>query len=116
LEELRKSGLEWTVFHNGIFLGYFGTPDMKPHLKPIVFAIDTENKVAGIPGDGSAPVTFTYTFDLAKFVVAALDLERWEEGSCVVGNELTFNEFVVLAQEARGIHPTHQICFLMRPC
>ncbi|KAE8352309.1 NAD(P)-binding protein [Aspergillus coremiiformis] len=99
LDELRNSGLEWTIFYNGIFLDYYGTPALKSYLKPNVFVLDIANKVAAIPGDGNVPVTFTYTFDLAKFVVAALDLERWEQETRVVGEELTWNQFLALAEE-----------------
>ncbi|PLB48916.1 NAD(P)-binding protein [Aspergillus steynii IBT 23096] len=102
LDELRESGLEWTLFNNGIFLDYFGPSTMKSNLKPNVFVIDVANKVAAIPGDGNSPVTFTYTYDLARFIVAALDLEKWEEESRVVGDELTWNQFVALAEACRG--------------
>jgi nucleoside-diphosphate-sugar epimerase len=76
---------------------------MKSYLKPNVFAIDIASRVAAIPGTGDVPVTFTYTFDLARFVVAALDLEQWSEESRVVGDEVTWNEFVGLAEEVTGI-------------
>ncbi|KAK1146971.1 hypothetical protein N8T08_002299 [Aspergillus melleus] len=102
LDQLRESGLEWTIFYNGIFLDYYGTPAMKSNLKPNVCVIDVANKVAAIPGDGNTPVTFTYTYDLARFIVAALDLEKWAEESRVVGDELTWNQFVALAEESRG--------------
>ncbi|KAL4926738.1 uncharacterized protein BDV17DRAFT_293318 [Aspergillus undulatus] len=102
IETLKHSGLEWTVFHDGIFLDYFGGPSLKSHLKHNVFVIDLANKVAAIPGDGNATVTFTYTFDLAKFVVAALDLEQWPQESRVVGDEMTWNEFVALAEKITG--------------
>ena len=106
LDQLRESGLEWTIFYNGIFLDYFGTPAMKSNLKPNVFVIDVANKVAAIPGDGNTPVTFTYTYDLARFIVAALDLEKWEEESRVLGDELTWHQFVALAEESRGRRAT----------
>ncbi|KAL4869879.1 hypothetical protein BDV12DRAFT_184843 [Aspergillus spectabilis] len=102
ITELRKSTLEWTIFHNRIFLDYYRTSSLKSYLKPNIFVIDIENKVAGIPGDGNAPVTFTYSFDLAKFVVASLDFEDWDEESRVVGDEMSWNEFVALAEEVRG--------------
>ncbi|KAI9042144.1 NAD(P)-binding protein [Aspergillus affinis] len=102
LDQLRESSLEWTIFYNSIFLDYFSTPAMKTNLKPNVFVIDIANKIAVIPGDGNTPVTFTYTYDLARFIVAALDLEKWEEESRVVGDELTWNQFVALAEESRG--------------
>ncbi|KAI9930259.1 hypothetical protein MW887_012072 [Aspergillus wentii] len=98
IELLKASNLEWTVFLNGIFLDYFIPPSMPSYLKPNVFVIDMAHKVAAIPGDGSVPVTFTYTFDLARFVVAALDLEHWPEESRVIGDEMSWNEFVALAE------------------
>ncbi|KAL4879236.1 hypothetical protein BJY04DRAFT_194103 [Aspergillus karnatakaensis] len=102
IKELRNSGLEWTIFQNGLFLDYFGPSSLKTYLRPNPFVIDIENKVAGIPGDGNTLVTLTYSLDLAKFVVASLDLEKWEEESRVVGDEISWNEFVALAEEARG--------------
>lgn len=102
IETLKKSDLEWTVFHNGIFLDYFGGPAMKSYLKPNVFVVDIANKVAAIPGDGNTPVTFTYTFDLAKFIVASLDFEKWSEESKVIGDEMSWNEFVSLVENTLG--------------
>lgn len=104
IEVLKQSNLQWTVFLNGILLDYFGPPGMKSYLKPNVFVIDLANRVAAIPGDGNTPVTLTYSFDLARFVVAALDLEEWPEESRVVGDEVTWNEFVALAEEITGIY------------
>jgi hypothetical protein len=88
---------------------------MKSYLKPNVFAIDIANRVAAIPGAGDVPVTFTYTFDLARSVVAALDLEEWKEESKVVGDVVTWNEFVGLAEEVTGMHCTyHPLSHLCR--
>ncbi|THX96951.1 nmrA-like family protein [Aureobasidium pullulans] len=103
IDILKASDLEWTVFLNGVFLDYYGMPHIKTYLAPNVFAIDMVNKVAAIPGDGNTPVTFTWSMDLAKFVVAALDLPSWEEESCVVGDEVTFNQFVDMAEEVCGV-------------
>ncbi|RAK96090.1 NAD(P)-binding protein [Aspergillus ibericus CBS 121593] len=102
IEILRASRLQWTIFVNGIFLDYFGPPTLRSYLKPNVFVVDLESRVAAIPGDGNVPVTFTYTFDLARFVVAALDLPEWPEESRVVGDELTWNEFVGPAESILG--------------
>ncbi|THX41322.1 nmrA-like family protein [Aureobasidium pullulans] len=104
IDILKASDLEWTVFLNGVFLDYYGMPHIKTYLAPNVFAIDMVNKVAAIPGDGNTPVTFTWSMDLAKFVVAALDLPSWEEESCVVGDEVTFNQFVDMAEEVCGVN------------
>ncbi|ODM19702.1 hypothetical protein SI65_04688 [Aspergillus cristatus] len=43
IEILRESGLQWTVFVNGIFLDYFGPPEMVSYLKPNVFVVDLAN-------------------------------------------------------------------------
>ena len=107
IELLKESDLQWTVFLNGIFLDYFGPPELKSHLKANVFVLDMKNHVAAIPGDGNAPVTFTYSYDLARFVVAALDLEEWQEESRVVGDTLTWHEFVAIAEEICGQYLHH---------
>lgn len=62
-----------------------------------------EHNAAGIPGDGNTPVTLTYTFDVARFVAAALDLEAWPRELRVVGDEVTFNELVAMAEEAKSV-------------
>ncbi|KAH8894584.1 NAD(P)-binding protein [Thozetella sp. PMI_491] len=102
LAELRKTKLRWTRFHNGFFLDYYGPPSLKSYMTPTPFAVDVANKIAGIPGTGNEPMTFTYTFDLAKFVVAALDLPKWDETTCCYGEKITWNEFLKLAEDARG--------------
>ncbi|KAG4282048.1 hypothetical protein FPRO06_10951 [Fusarium proliferatum] len=79
LTELRTTDLEWTRFDNGFFLDYYGPPTFKSYMQRVAWAIDIAHKKAGIPGTGNEPMTFTYTFDVAKFVVAALDLPKWEQ-------------------------------------
>lgn len=75
---------------------------MKSYLKPNVFVLDMANKVAAIPGDGNVPVTFTYSFDLARFIVASLDLDKWPHENKVIGDEMTWNEFVSLVENTLG--------------
>lgn len=41
-----------------------------------MFSIDIANKVAAIPGIGNDTVSFTYTKDLAKFIVTVLDFPK----------------------------------------
>ncbi|KAI6750466.1 hypothetical protein HG530_014747 [Fusarium avenaceum] len=103
LESLRTGGLEWTVVHNGIFLDYFFPPTgIKTHYDHGTIVVDMLNKAAGIPGTGDEPIVFTYTFDVAKFVIAALDLKTWPEELRILGTKLTFNELVRLGEKARG--------------
>lgn len=71
-------------------------------MTPIAFAVDMANKAAGIPGTGNDVMAFTYTKDVAKFVVAALDLPKWEEASFCYGEKITWNEFLKIAEEVRG--------------
>lgn len=102
LDELEKTDLEWAVVLNGVFLDYFGSPHLKSHLSPNAFAIDMANNAAGIPGTGDELVTFTYTYDVATFLVAALDLDQWPRALCISGDETTFNHFVKLAEDIKG--------------
>ncbi|KAF2676637.1 NAD(P)-binding protein [Lentithecium fluviatile CBS 122367] len=99
IEELEKSGMQWTVFLNGCFLDYWAMPHIKSHLRPAPFAIDIAHREAAIPGDGNSRISFTYSFDVARFVVASLDLERWPAESRIAGDILTWNEFVRLAEK-----------------
>ncbi|KAF6787294.1 nmra-like family protein [Colletotrichum musicola] len=94
--------LEYTVSHNGFFLDYWGGQAEKSYMASFTFAIDIPNNTAAIPGSGNVPVAFTHTRDVAKFVAAALDLERWEPEMFVIGDKVTWNEFLHLAEEAKG--------------
>ena len=104
LDLLSTTNLEWTLFINGIFLDYYALPHIKSHLSPNTIAIDITHRKAALPGSGEVPVTFTYTYDLARFVVAALDLPEgtWERESRVVGDTVTWKQFVALAEEILG--------------
>ncbi|KAM0263897.1 hypothetical protein ACHAQJ_000932 [Trichoderma viride] len=102
VSELRKSGLEWTRVANGYFMDYYGYPHVKTYLKPLFFVVDVGNKAAGIPGTGDDIVAFTYTADVAKFVVAALGLPKWDEVLYCYGEKASYNQVLALAEEARG--------------
>ncbi|KAK5057873.1 hypothetical protein LTR84_011874 [Exophiala bonariae] len=102
MNELRKTDLEWTRIHNGYFLDYFGMPHVESHMTPVAFGIDVANKAAAIPGTGEDIMSFTYTKDVAKFVVAALDLPKWDEALYCYGDKTTWNELLSIAEEVRG--------------
>lgn len=106
IEELRKSSMQWTVFMNGCFLDYWAIPHITSYLRPTPFGIDIAHREAAIPGDGNSRISFTYSFDVAKFVVALLDVEVWPEESRVAGDILTWNEFVRLAEKTLGMCDT----------
>ncbi|EHA18950.1 hypothetical protein ASPNIDRAFT_54129 [Aspergillus niger ATCC 1015] len=101
-EALANSNLEWAPVYNGTFLEYIAPPTLKSYHPHSVLVLDVENNITAIPGSGNTPVTFTYTFDIARFVVAALNLEKWPRELRIVGDELTFNELLKLA-EVKGV-------------
>ncbi|OHF01630.1 hypothetical protein CORC01_03120 [Colletotrichum orchidophilum] len=102
-DALKKTNLEFTTWHPGYFADYYVCPPLKSHLKSIVMAVDVVNNKAAIPGSGNVPVAFTFTRDLAKFVAASLTLPMWETETYLVGDKLTWNQLVDLAEAAKGV-------------
>lgn len=103
VEALEKSTLEYTLFYVGYFLDFWGYPRVKSYQRQNLIVVDIEYNKAAIPGDGNTPVTFTHTFDVAEFVAASLELPSWEKESYVIGDSVTWNEFLRLAEEVKGI-------------
>jgi len=102
VEELKKTNLEYTLFSSGLFLDYLGQPKVKSYLTPFVVCLDFQHKVAAIPGSGNTPVIFTRTLDVGRFVVASLDLEKWQEESIMVGDRKSWNEVLTIAETVTG--------------
>ena len=103
LEALRKTDLEWTQIHNGFFLDYYGMPHVTTHLSPLVFAVDIAHRTAAIPGTtGNESMSFTYTKDLGKFVVAALSLPKWEQAMHCYSDNASLNKIIQTAEEMTG--------------
>jgi nucleoside-diphosphate-sugar epimerase len=92
--------LEHTVVQCGFFLDYWTA---KPsYMAPQTLVIDVPNRAAAIPGTGDVPVAFTHTTDVARFVSTLLDAEKWEAESIVVGDKVTWNQFLALAEGVTG--------------
>jgi hypothetical protein len=103
LEALRKTNLEWTQMHNGLFLDYYGMPHVKTYLTPLVFAVDIAGRTAAIPGaTGDEIISLTYTKDLGKFVVAALSLPKWDEELHCYSENASLKQVIQAAEEATG--------------
>ncbi|KAL8865211.1 MAG: hypothetical protein Q9174_007012 [Haloplaca sp. 1 TL-2023] len=104
LSELEKHpNLEYTSFHNGYFMDYFGMPHYQSYMTPETPFIDVDARKAAIPGTGDEPVAWTLTRDVAKFVRKMVESDQpWPKKSLVVGDTVSFNEIVRLAEEARG--------------
>ena len=110
---VRKTGLEWTQFYVGLFLDYYGMPHIPTYLTPLVVFVDMAHKTAALPGNtGDETVSFTYTQDLARFVVAAMGLKHWEEALHCYSENTSLSRLVQLAEEARGMlsvsSPNHE--------
>jgi nucleoside-diphosphate-sugar epimerase len=79
-------------------------PHIKTYLSPLVFAVDIANKTAAIPGTGNEAISFTDTKDLGKFVVAAIDLPKWEQALHCYSETATWTELIQIAEEMTGKH------------
>ncbi|KEF63715.1 uncharacterized protein A1O9_01693 [Exophiala aquamarina CBS 119918] len=96
--------LTYTLIRNGFFLDYLGLPFGETHLHPLYCLLDLQAAKAAIPGDGSMPVVFTHTTDVAKFVATLLDIPaaKWPLESAVIGERILLNDLVSLAEKATG--------------
>ena len=106
IAELRKNpDLEWTLFHNGYFLDYYGQPRAPTYMPSEVPFVDIEACIATIPGTGEELVAWTHTTDVAKFVSHAIALPSgtWPEHSWIVGDKVTFHEILRAAETVRGV-------------
>ncbi|KAL8968395.1 MAG: hypothetical protein Q9183_002477 [Haloplaca sp. 2 TL-2023] len=104
LSELEKHpNLECTSFHNGYFMDYFGMPHYQSYMTPETPFIDIDARKAAIPGTGDEPVAWTLTRDVAKFVRKMVESDQPSpKKSIVVGDTVSFDEIVRLAEAARG--------------
>jgi hypothetical protein len=102
LKTVEATSLEWTAVLTGYFLDYYGAPKVKSYMPPMSLVIDVPNNAAAIPGSGNVPSVFTHTFDVGKFTAALLTKEKWEKETYIIGDKLTFNEFVRIAEEVKG--------------
>lgn len=64
--------------------------------------VDLDNFFAAIPGDGHTSLVLTHSRDIARFIVAVLGIPRWEKRHHLVGDRLTLNDFVRIAEEKIG--------------
>ncbi|KAF1843684.1 NAD(P)-binding protein, partial [Cucurbitaria berberidis CBS 394.84] len=99
---LALTDLEWTILYTSQFLDYFGLPNMPTTMNGIYLLLDIPNKVAVLPGDGTATINVVLTTDAAKFVAALLDLPKWDPVYNLVGDSMTLNEAVKTAERATG--------------
>ncbi|CAG7953457.1 unnamed protein product [Penicillium olsonii] len=101
-DRLKASSLQYTRVIPGFFMDYWGMPHVQTHLQPFTFGIDISSGTAAIPGDGNNVICMTYTYDLATYLVKALGLDEWPELSVIVGDEVTYNQILGMAEEFTG--------------
>ncbi|KAK7459654.1 hypothetical protein VKT23_009636 [Stygiomarasmius scandens] len=101
---------EFTKFNCGIFTNYFGygSPKSKPgfsphgHLKAFPYVVDISTGTADVPGDGNNKICYTTAEDVGRFVAEATQLEKWEEDSTMMGDLVTINEVIAMAERITG--------------
>lgn len=111
---LKSSHLKYTRIANGFFVDYLGMPYVETTMDPFTWVLDIYGRRAAIPGDGTQQISLTHTVDVARYVVKLLEVAQsggqWDEWSIVVGEDITFNEILTIAERVRGgdrFHVTH---------
>lgn len=102
IDALEKTDLEYTRVVNGWFLDYYGMPHWETSLHPWINILSMRDKWAVVPGDGTAEATFITTQDLGRFIGRLMDAPAWDHESTIVGNEMRFNDLLLLAEKIRG--------------
>ena len=81
-------------------------PYTATNMAPFTWAIDVYGRKAAVPGDGNQLISLTHSDDLARYVVKLLDVAEeggsWDEWSVVVGEDVSLNEVVRIAERVRG--------------
>jgi len=67
-------------------------------------AVDIENEEAALPGTRNCPISFVHSSDIADFVVASLDLLKWDKESYFWGAEVTWDGFLRIAEEVKSMY------------
>lgn len=100
---LQATDLEWTAWYTGFFAEYLVAPNVETCMEALPCYLDHEKATAVIPGSGNVPTTFSYAFDITRFVAASLRLETWQNDTYLIGDKVTLNDLVKIAEEVRGV-------------
>ncbi|KAH7376733.1 hypothetical protein B0T11DRAFT_335849 [Plectosphaerella cucumerina] len=102
IKAVKKAGLTYTRFVNGLFMDYFGQPHVPSHLRPFKWVFDMATRRVAIPGTGDELITMTYSKDMARFVARLVEEDEWPEYSLVSGSDASLNQVVALIEKALG--------------
>jgi nucleoside-diphosphate-sugar epimerase len=101
--ELAKSStLEYAYIYPGMFMDYFGLPRVASSLRPLCFCVDPASGQAVLPGDGEGRMSMTFTTDAARYLVLALELDKWPRIMTTVASTISMNELVRLYEKSLG--------------
>ncbi|KAF7558186.1 hypothetical protein G7Z17_g127 [Cylindrodendrum hubeiense] len=100
--ELEKTSLEFSYIYPGMFMDYFGMPNITTHLRELFVVIDPTNGVAYVPGDGNTKLAMSFTKDVAKYTALALELDKWPRVMTTVSSSMTLNEIIALTEKNLG--------------
>ncbi|CAG8474446.1 5832_t:CDS:2 [Scutellospora calospora] len=92
LQELEKSGIEYTIIVTGLFQEYIG-----------ILGFDHKNKKATFYADSNTKIATTALSDIGKYTVESLKLPEARNGTIrVAGSVLTLNELLKKYEEITG--------------
>ncbi|PTB65833.1 NAD(P)-binding protein [Trichoderma citrinoviride] len=117
-EAVKKSGLEYTRFICGIWMNVWGPGATHDEVGARAgyagppFLADIKGGSIAVPGDGTGKISTTHMVDVGKYAAAALDFDKWEPDSVVVGDELTVNELADKIEQATGKPLTRNVISL----
>jgi hypothetical protein len=102
MAKLDATSLEYTNIPTGLFADYFVAPYIDTYLYPLAVFVDPAHDTAAIPASGDVPVAFPHSWDTAKFVSAAMSLDKWEKTSYIGSDKVSWNQLVRLFEQAKG--------------
>ena len=100
--ELERTSLEFAYIYPGMFMDYFGMPNISTHLRELRLFIDPTNGIAVVPGDGNAKMAMSYTKDVARYTALSLELDSWPRVMTTASSTATPNEIVGLVEKNLG--------------
>ncbi|KAF9890593.1 hypothetical protein FE257_005724 [Aspergillus nanangensis] len=103
LRAVAKTNLEYTAIYIGYFLDYYVAPHVKSYMNGRPLFLDIPNNASATPGSGNTPVGLSYSIDVGNFVAALIDETNWEKENFIIPDKVTWNEFVKIAEEAKGV-------------
>lgn len=101
LNALESTSLEYTAVYTGFFIDGW-VPKVPTYISPLPLVLDIAADTAAIPGTGDNKVVFTHTWDVAKYVAKLVTSTEWDKSSYIIGDKITWNEFVAIVEEAKG--------------